>query len=128
MRAIAVIVILLLGPTPGLQAQAAARPLPTWRAELILPSITDQPRATAAPLGLEGNSATRSHTLTGLLVGGIIGVAAATVFLIGFCDGPDTKCEIDEVGRAMVFIAVPIAAVGALIGTLIRTEDQPTEP
>jgi hypothetical protein len=57
------------------------------------------------------------------LVGGIIGVAATTVFLIGFCSDSDTKCELDEVGRAVLYIAVPAAAVGALIGSLIHTED-----
>jgi cation transporter-like permease len=57
------------------------------------------------------------------LIGGIIGAAATTVFLIGFCSDSDTKCELDEVGRAALFIAVPAAAVGALIGSLIHTED-----
>jgi hypothetical protein len=79
-------------------------------------------RDTALP-GAWQPGRSRSHTGTGLLVGALVGVAAATVFLIGFCDDPDTKCEIDEVGRAVVFIAVPVAAVGALIGSLIRTDE-----
>jgi len=57
-----------------------------------------------------------------LLIGGLVGVSAATVFLIGFCDGPDTACGADEIGRAPVVIAVPCAAVGELIGSLVRTE------
>jgi hypothetical protein len=65
----------------------------------------------------------RSHTGTGLLIGGIVGAAATTIFLIGFCSDSDTRCELDEVGRAVLFIAVPVAAVGALIGSLIHTED-----
>jgi hypothetical protein len=63
-----------------------------------------------------------SHTWTGLLVGGLVGGAAAAVFLAAFCNDPDTECGADEVGRAVVIIAVPVAAAGALIGSLIRTE------
>jgi len=44
------------------------------------------------------------------------------VFLIGFCSDPDTSCQADEVGRAALVFAVPAAAVGALIGALVRTE------
>lgn len=65
---------------------------------------------------------TRSHTGTGLLVGGIVGAVATTVFLVGFCSDPDTQCGADEVGRAVLFIAVPPALVGTLIGSLIRTK------
>ncbi len=99
--------ILLLGGARAVQAQVAARPLPTWEATL--------------PRGAGIQDSTRSHTGTGLLVGGIVGVTAATVFLIGFCADPDTKCEMDEVGRALLFIAVPTAALGALIGSLIHS-------
>jgi len=66
--------------------------------------------------------ATRSHTGTGLLIGGLVGAAVTTVFLIGFCSDPDTSCQADEVGRAALVFAVPAAAVGALIGWLVRTE------
>lgn len=65
---------------------------------------------------------THSHTGTGLLVGGIVGAVATTVFLVGFCSDPDTQCGADEVGRAVLFIAVPTALVGTLIGSLIRTQ------
>ena len=65
---------------------------------------------------------TRSHTGTGLLVGGIVGAVATTVFLAGFCSDPDTQCGADEVGRAALFIAVPSALVGTLIGSLVRTK------
>jgi hypothetical protein len=58
-----------------------------------------------------------------LLVGGLIGAAATTVFLVAFCSDPDTACGADEVGRAVVIIAVPCAAAGALIGSLVRTEE-----
>ena len=56
-------------------------------------------------------------------MGAVIGVAATTIFLVGFCGDSDTECGIDEIGRAVVWIAVPVTAVGALIGSLIRTED-----
>lgn len=69
----------------------------------------------------EGSS--RSHTGTGLLIGGLVGAAATTLFLVGFCGDPDTSCGEDEVGRAVLVIAVPCAAGGALIGSLIHTEE-----
>jgi hypothetical protein len=110
-------VILILGRAPSVAGQVAARPLPGWE-----PGFPTQARAPLPDLAAGG--ARRSHTATGLLVGGIIGAAATTVFLIGFCSDPDTKCEADEVGRAVLFIAVPAAALGALIGSLIHTDDE----
>jgi hypothetical protein len=108
------VTVLLLGGSAGAQAQSATAPLPTW--EAALPTTTDNQRR------VWDSTATRSHTSTGLLVGGIVGLAATTVFLIGFCGDPDTQCGADEVGRAVLFIAVPTAALGALIGSLIHTE------
>jgi hypothetical protein len=105
------VAVLLLGGTGTAQAQAATVPLPTW--ETGLPATAeDQHWVRATTVG-------GSHTATGLLVGGIVGVAATTVFLIGFCGDTDTECGADEVGRAVLFIAVPTAALGALIGFLI---------
>jgi hypothetical protein len=105
--------LLLLGSSTGVHAQVADRPLPAWRAAPLLSSAPLIPRRDTV--------ATRSHTETGLLIGGIVGTAATTVFLIGFCSDPDTKCDIDEVGRALLVIALPSAALGALIGSLIRS-------
>jgi len=68
------------------------------------------------------SSETHSHTVTGLVIGSLVGVAAAGVFLAAFCSDPDTQCGADEVGRALVIIAVPPAVVGAAIGSLIRTK------
>ena len=65
---------------------------------------------------------TRSHTGTGLLIGGLVGGVATAVFLAGFCSDADTQCGADEIGRAVLFIAVPTALVGTLIGSLIRTK------
>ncbi|HKU61271.1 MAG TPA: hypothetical protein VJQ44_08655 [Gemmatimonadales bacterium] len=53
----------------------------------------------------------------------MVGAAATTLFLVGFCGDPDTSCGEDEVGRAVLVIAVPCAAGGALIGSLIHTEE-----
>jgi len=117
--------LLLLGSHPGAQAQAATAPLPAWRAE---PSATDgvlswQRAWDVAPALWPVDSPEKhSHTWTGLLVGGLVGGAATAVFLAAFCGDPDTSCGADEVGRAVVIIAVPVAAAGALIGSLIRTE------
>jgi hypothetical protein len=68
------------------------------------------------------NSETRSHTLTGLLIGGLVGAAATGLFLAAFCSDADTQCGADEVGRAVLIIAVPPAVVGAVVGSLIRTK------
>jgi hypothetical protein len=116
---------LLLGGSVGVEAQAAARPFPTWQPAPLLPgALESHPGADqVARLVLQDSTERRSHTGTGLLVGGIVGVAATTVFLIGFCDDPDTQCGIDEVGRALLIIALPAAALGALIGSLIHSED-----
>jgi hypothetical protein len=59
---------------------------------------------------------------TGLLIGGLVGSAATALFLAEFCGDSDTECGADEVGRAVVIIAVPVAAGGALIGSLVRTK------
>lgn len=108
---------LLLAGTASMEAQREARPLPTYDAGVLLRPLAPVPT-------FDTGSAARSHTGTGLLIGGLIGAAATTVFLIGFCSDADTKCEMDEVGRAVVFIAVPAAALGALIGSLVRTNDE----
>ena len=110
--------ILLFSSVVVAHAQYAARPLPTWRPESLTQSETGAPHSL-----LERRAATRSHTGTGLLIGGIVGAGATTVFLIGFCGDPDTACGADEVGRAVLFIGLPITAAGALIGSLIRTEE-----
>ena len=116
--------ILCLAPGSGLLAQAAARPVPTWHAALPLQGSGRGPGWTEAPRLIPQNSlAAGSQVRTGLLVGSIIGVAATTVFLIGFCSDADTECGADEVGRAVLFIGVPAAALGALVGSLIHTED-----
>jgi hypothetical protein len=116
---------LLCGGAGGLHAQAAPAPFPGWRPELPAPGA-DAPRRwdrRAIPGGAVASRVeTRSHTWTGLLVGGAVGAAATTVFLIGFCGDPDASCGADELGRAALIIGLPPAAVGALIGSLIRTE------
>jgi hypothetical protein len=109
-----------------LHGQIASTAFPVWHGELrkensgVLRPAAER-RISVFPVRLR--AATRSHTGTGLLIGGLVGAAATTVFLIGFCDDPDTQCGADEIGRAVLFIAVPCAAVGALIGSLIRTEE-----
>jgi hypothetical protein len=115
---------LAFGP-PGLaHAQAAERSFSVWQPEATWagrPSLhrSDWSLRPLVPAAAEPE--TRTHTLTGLLIGGLVGAAATTVFLVAFCGDPDTRCEADEVGRAALIIAVPAAAAGALIGSLIRT-------
>jgi hypothetical protein len=70
-----------------------------------------------------GRDATRSHAATGLLVGGIVGVAATGAFLALFCSDPDTSCGADEVGRVAVVFIPPPALLGALIGSLVDSDD-----
>jgi len=100
---------LCLGSPARLRAQALDAPLPSW-------SLDDSP----GPWRWDSLS-TRSHTGTGLLIGGLVGSVATAVFLAGFCSDPDTQCGADEVGRAVLIITVPPALVGMLIGSLIRT-------
>jgi hypothetical protein len=103
-----------------LHAQVAAARFETWQGRL--------PQETSGMGRLRADSvvraATRNHTGTGLLIGGLVGAAATTLFLVAFCVDPDTACGADEVGRAVVVIALPFAAVGALIGSLVRTEER----
>ena len=100
---------LCLASPARLQGQALGAPFRSWSSDSSRHWRTD-------------TLSTRSHTGTGLLVGGIVGAVATTVFLAGFCSDPDTQCGADEVGRAVLFIAVPAALVGTLIGSLIRTK------
>jgi hypothetical protein len=113
---------LLIGSPAVLAGQALAPPLRSWHAELRTEAAF-RPRATDPVPWVKANSPSHSHTLTGLLIGGLVGVAATGVFLAAFCSDPDTQCGADEVGRALVIIAVPSAVVGAVIGSLIRTEN-----
>ena len=130
MRArIALLTDLLLGaagatvPT-ALSGQAPPAPFARWSGEVPadarLRALSLRGRIAGA--SLPEQSTTRSHTATGLLIGGLVGAAATTIFLVGFCGDPDTACQGDEVGRAILIIALPCAATGALIGSLIRTE------
>jgi hypothetical protein len=112
----------------SLQAQVAGAPFPNWHHELM-PAGGSASRSGGQYRVSDGvlipGSAARSHAGTGLLIGGIVGAVATTVFLVGFCGDPDTACGADEVGRAVVLIAVPCAAVGTFIGWLVRTEGEP---
>lgn len=129
MRCPVVLALSLLAPvcgtaTPGaLHAQLASVPFPAWTGGGPggdVPQALLSRRLSVLP-PREGSA--RSHTGTGLLVGGLIGAAATTLFLVTFCGDPDTACGGDEVGRAVLVIAVPCAAAGALIGSLIQTDE-----
>jgi len=126
--ATALLAVIGLADPISSQAQVGGAPFPSWHQEL-LPAASGASRPGgqySVPDGvLIRGSATRSHAGTGLLIGGIVGAVATTVFLVGFCGDPDTACGADEVGRAVVLIAVPCAAMGALIGWVVRTEREP---
>ena len=110
--------ILLLGTSHILPGQVLAPPVIGWR--FTLPTQT----TIRAPLGpqMVVSSGRHSNTLTGLLIGSLVGAAATGTFLAAFCSDPDTRCGADEVARAGVIIAVPSAIVGAVIGSLVRTK------
>ena len=118
--------LLMLNIWGSTQLDAQARPsgMPRWRAEL---PATQHFQTFADPLEYtipaDSLSKTRSHTLTGLLIGSAVGLAATGLFLAAFCSDADTECGADEYGRALVIIAVPAAAVGALVGSLIHTRE-----
>ena len=102
-----------------LHAQAAAALFDTWQQRL------PQGTGVMGRLGAEPavSRATHDHTGTGLLIGGLVGAAATTLFLVAFCGDPDTACGMDEYGWAAMVITLPFAAVGALMGSLARTEE-----
>ena len=112
---------LMVGTSVTMEAQQASFTMPTWEASpsAILPGGSWS-WASAAPVPAPDRPA-RSHTATGAVIGGVVGVAAAAVVLTQFCDDPDTACGVDEVGRAVALFTVPTALVGAVVGSLIRT-------
>lgn len=117
--------VLGLALPAALHAQVAGAPLPSWHGELPLQEGGAHRSLAQRQLSLfplTERFATRTHTRTGLLIGGVVGAAATTLFLVGFCGDPDTACGADEIGRAVVLIAVPCAVAGALMGSLVRTE------
>lgn len=110
--------VLLLGTAQSLPSQALTPRLTAWR-----PTLRTASTVRMAPVPqMVASSETHSHTLSGLLVGSLVGAVATGVFLAAFCSDADTQCGADEVGRAVVIIAVPPAVVGAVIGSLIRTK------
>lgn len=120
---VALLAIFALTSTQLGAAQALVPPLPRWRPQRIGPPA---PSMLAADLWVPSYPTVQSsghrHTVTGLVIGGIIGTVATGVFLAGFCSDSDTHCGADEVVRAFVIIAVPPALVGAAIGSLVRTK------
>lgn len=120
---VALLAIFALTSTQPGAAQALVPPLPRWRPQRIGPPapsmLTSDLRVPAYPAG---QSSGHRHTVTGLVIGGIIGAVATGVFLAAFCSDSDTHCGADEVGRAFVIIAVPPALLGAAIGSLVRTK------
>ena len=106
-----------------LEAQAKALSLPRWQAELPEKKHLSFADNLGYTVPQDSISKTHSHTFTGLLIGSAVGLAATGLFLAAFCGDPDTECGADEYGRALVIIAVPAAAAGALIGSLIHTRE-----
>ena len=116
---------LCLGSSAKLQGQALGASLPSWSSDGVLLNAPETVQRYFAPISGPWRSdtlSTRSHTGTGLLIGSLVGGVATAVFLAGFCSDADTQCGADEIGRAVLFIAVPTALVGTLIGSLIRTK------
>ncbi|MGD8496407.1 MAG: hypothetical protein PVF05_09480, partial [Gemmatimonadales bacterium] len=66
---------------------------------------------------------TRRHTWLGLGVGAGIGAASTLFVLSGFCDTGDSPCSAGDIARDGLLITVPAALVGALIGTLVKSEE-----
>ena len=119
---VALLALNLCGITQ-LEAQAKALSLPRWQAELPAKKHLSFADNLECAVPEDSISKTHSHTFTGLLIGSAVGLAATGLFLAAFCGDPDTECGADEYGRALVIIAVPAAAAGALIGSLIHTSE-----
>lgn len=66
---------------------------------------------------------TRRHTWLGLGVGAGIGAGSTLFVLSGFCDTGDSPCTASEIVRDGLLITVPAALAGALIGTLVKSEE-----
>jgi hypothetical protein len=116
-------IVLCLGGSTRLQGQALGAPIRSWNSDPVsLDAQETRQRYLGSRPWRSDTLSRHSHTGTGLLIGGVVGAIATAVFLAGFCSDPDTQCGADEVGRAFLFIAVPTAAVGTLIGSLIRTK------
>jgi hypothetical protein len=116
---------LCLGGSARVQGQALGASLPSWSWDGVLLDAPESAQRYFTPTSGPWRSdtlSTHSHTGTGLLIGGLVGGVATAVFLAGFCSDADTECGADEIGRAVLFIAVPTALVGTLIGSLIRTK------
>ena len=115
---------IFLATTPGaLHAQMAGRPFQSWTGK----HPDGGPPGASASQRLSGRVGTRGSARSpageGLLIGGVVGAVVTTVFLLNFCAGSDTSCGADEVGRAVMVIAVPCAAIGALLGSTGKTEE-----
>jgi hypothetical protein len=117
-RSHGLLLVVILGTARTLTGQVLAPHLTSWR-----PARWTESAVHVAPVPRVVESAeTHSHTLTGLLIGGLVGAGATGLFLGVFCNDADTQCGADEVGRAVLIIAVPPAVLGAVIGSLIRTK------
>jgi hypothetical protein len=122
----AAVLLLALSVLPSrAEAQAARPPLPMWRAELPLGGTARRQgmQREAPPVAIRELSVSRTHTKTGLLIGGLVGAAATATVLFLYCSDPDTRCRAGEVATGSMVILLPAAALGALIGSLVRTEE-----
>jgi hypothetical protein len=110
--------ILLLFPKPSLAQRLSQESLP------ILPALTFELDRQSLPLGWQAaQGETHGHAVTGLLIGTAVGVAAAFILFApgsNACSGSgdyEKNCWYYRAG-----IVVGSAGLGALIGSLIRTE------
>jgi hypothetical protein len=117
--------LLALAPAAPLHAQTALPPPAAWRAappRIPAASARAEADGRLAMRFAAGDSAqSRTHPVTGLAIGAGVGLAAAAVLLSGFCSGGDDICSSGDKARLVFISVVPPAAVGALIGSLVRT-------
>jgi hypothetical protein len=86
---------LCLGSSAKLQGQALGASLPSWSSDGVLLNAPETAQRYFAPISGPWRSdtlSTRSHTGTGLLIGGLVGGVATPIFLAGFCSDADTQC------------------------------------
>ena len=135
-------------PTASQEVQLADRVEPGDRIRLVAPPLFPQPEigvftshdetllyvdllvtgadSVAIPLrnlsSLEVSTGRDHKTWTGLAIGAGVGLLAGALLTSAFCSDPDSSCDTHEAAPAVLIVAVPFAALGGIVGSMVQTE------